>query len=781
MQWKRISNSLSIKPKITGCIVFFILILVTLFMLSQQYEIAKKTKRTTMANELSIIQENIEQSLKNCYTTTLSLALTINDNGVPSDFKTIGAQLMASNSDIEAVQLVPDGIIRYIYPLKGNEKAIGLNILQDKTLKDEALASILKRKMYFAGPLNLAQGGQGIIGRLPIYNNNRFWGFSAVLLKLDRLLKTAGVDLQSNSKYYFQFSKKNPLTQKEIFYLKKDKEIERNPFVSAIIPDGNWKVYLFDKNPKSIYSTLITPALLGLFVSLWFGYITFLLVKKPAELQTLIKQQATKLFKSELQFQTIFKQAGIGIASADPKTGRFMEINDHFCDILGFRNSELKEKSFKEITHPDDLENDLIQLEKINQGFIESYSQEKRYISKNGSEVWGSVIISPLWNEKKEHISNIAFLKDITARKINEAIIISSKQKNEALINTIDGIVWETDAEVNFTFISKKVEDILGYTSQEWLSSKSFWSDHIYHEDKEFVLNFCKTQTTANLDHDFEYRMIAKNGNIVWLRDIVNLSRDPNGKLLNLRGIMIDITKTKEIEADLNKSLYLVTEQNKRLLNFSYIVSHNLRSHTSNITSLINLIETSESKEEIEQMLTLLKTVSNSLNETMLNLNEVVNIQTNIGLVTEDLNLKKYVLNSLQVLETKIKEKHATVNVNISSEITVNYNPAYLESVLYNLISNAIRYSDPHKELIIDINLTLEGTTKFLEIIDNGIGIDLLRNGDKIFGMYKTFTNHKDSKGIGLFITKNQIEAMGGNITITSEINEGTAFKIKMA
>jgi hypothetical protein len=180
-------------------------------------------------------------------------------------------------------------------------------------------------------------------------------------------------------------------------------------------------------------------------------------------------------------------------------------------------------------------------------------------------------------------------------------------------------------------------------------------------------------------------------------------------------------------------------------------------------------------------MLGLLKSVSGSLNETMLNLNEVVNIQTNIGLVTEDLNLKKYVLNSLQVLETKIKEKQATVHLNIAAETTVNYNPAYLESILYNLISNAIRYSDPYKELIININLIEEGTTKFLEISDNGIGIDLTRNGNKIFGMYKTFTNHKDSKGIGLFITKNQIEAMGGYITIESELNQGTTFKIKIA
>jgi PAS domain S-box-containing protein len=780
-KWITFSSWFSLKPFTTGCIVFVIFNLITLFILHQRYEIAQETKRFKMASDLKSIQQNIEQSLKNCYTTTLTLALTIDDNGKVNDFNAIGAQLIESNNDIVAVQLVPDGIIKYTYPLKGNEKSIGLNILESKYLKDEAIASIFRRKMYFAGPLELVQGGQGIVGRLPVYNNNRFWGFSAVLLKLDQLLKNAGVDQSTTSKYYFQFSKKDPSTNEEIFFIKRGKEFEGNPFVSAIIPDGNWKVYLFDKNPNSIYPTLITPALLGLVVSLWFGYITFLLVKKPAELQTLIQQQATKLFKSELQFKTIFEQAGLGIAVVDMETGRFMEINDHFCKILGYSEIELKVKSFKEVTHQDDLENDLKQVSKINSGMIDNYSLEKRYLNKKGDVVWVSLTVSPLWNEDNKHISNIAFVQNITTRKINENLIKNSQQKIASLINSIDGIVWETDANFNFTFISKKVESILGYTSEDWLSTKNFWENNIYADDKDFVLQYCTEQAKAHCDHDFEYRMIAKNGDIIWLRDIVNFISDPDGNFINLRGIMIDITKTKEIEYELNNSLNLITEQNKRLLNFSYIVSHNLRSHTSNITSLINLIETSESKEEIEQMLGLLKSVSGSLNETMLNLNEVVNIQTNIGLVTEDLNLKKYVLNSLQVLETKINEKQATVHLNIPAETTVNYNPAYLESILYNLISNAIRYSDPHKKLIININLIEEGTTKFLEISDNGIGIDLTRNGNKIFGMYKTFTNHKDSKGIGLFITKNQIEAMGGYITIESELNQGTTFKIKIA
>ena len=235
---------------------------------------------------------------------------------------------------------------------------------------------------------------------------------------------------------------------------------------------------------------------------------------------------------------------------------------------------------------------------------------------------------------------------------------------------------------------------------------------------------------------------------------------------------------SKEAEKDLDAAFNLVTKQNKRLLNFSYIVSHNLRSHTSNIASIVALIESSETEEEREEMMGLLKTVSSSLNETMIHLNEVTNIKKNIGLVSEPLNLEKYITRVKNILADQITSKGVTILTAIPADTMINYNPAYLESILYNVISNSIRFRHPSRKPIIKINLVIENDMKVLQISDNGIGIDLVKNADKIFGMYKTFTNNSDSKGIGLFITKNQIDAMGGSITVESELNIGTTFKI---
>ena len=939
-KWLKYISWFFSKPKTTGLFVFICLSFIIGFTVYQQYRIIKEDERREMNNILQIVHQNIEQTLKNCYTTALTLALTINDEGIPKNFDNVGKQLTESNPTINAVQLVPRGIIKYTYPMKGNEAAMNLNILTSPYLRKEALKSIATRKMYFAGPLKLKQGGVGIVGRFPVFHNNKFWGFSAVVIKLETLLKSSGINNVDESKYYFQLSKKNPVNSKEIFYLPSKSGFLDNYHISATIPDGEWKLYLIYKQQNYLYYQILIPAILGLVFAGFFSLLLIILLRMPQELQLLVHNQTTKLLHSELKFKAIFDQAAVGIAYINSHSGNFLEINRQYCDLLGYSEQEMKDRNFQSVTHPEDLEEDLLYMEKLKEGKIREYSLEKRYVTKKNTVLWTKLTVSPLWDVNERPTTHIAIIEDIslkkeaeelikksetrfkslfddsplplreedfsdvkkyleelnlmhadievvrnyfeknpnivdkshslvklinankaclklhkvkskeelivsksilfnnkasycftehlvaitqgenkfildtviknrkgeyrninlrwkaiegykkslariivstedtTDRKAVEKIILETKQRMESLINTIESIVWERNAtNLSFTFISKKVENILGYTSEEWLENPNFWADHIYQEDREWTMNYCALKTNQNLNHDFEYRMIAKDGSLVWLRDIVNVVME-NGKVVSLRGIMIDISKTKEAEKELNDAFNLVTEQNKRLLNFSYIVSHNLRSHTSNISSIMDLIEISESEEEKNEMIQLLKTISNSLNETMLHLNEVINIRTNIGLVSKPLNLNQYIETVQSVLTEQIISNDVSISTVIPKNVMVNYNPAYLESILYNIISNSIRYRHPERKPAISIKWLIENKFNVLQISDNGVGIDLVKNADKIFGMYKTFSTNSDAKGIGLFITKNQIDAMGGNITVESEPNIGTTFKI---
>ena len=133
-------------------------------------------------------------------------------------------------------------------------------------------------------------------------------------------------------------------------------------------------------------------------------------------------------------------------------------------------------------------------------------------------------------------------------RKEAEETIHLSEEKYIALVNSVDGIVWEADAETfNFNFVSKQAERLLGYPTEQWINEPAFWSNHIYSEDRDWVVEFCVNSTNAKESHEFEYRMVAKNGTIVWLRNIVSVIVENNIPVM-LRGIMIDITERKKAE-----------------------------------------------------------------------------------------------------------------------------------------------------------------------------------------------------------------------------------------
>src|SRR5690606_3158404 len=231
----------------------------------------------------------------------------------------------------------------------------------------------------------------------------------------------------------------------------------------------------------------------------------------------------------------------------------------------------------------------------------------------------------------------------------------------------------------------------------------------------------------------------------------------------------------KEIE--LGNTIDIVGEQNNRLVNFAHIVSHNLRSHAGNLKMLIDVFKNAD-QEEREEMLEHLEAISNGLYVTIGHLKELVEIQFEVKNVKERLNLRHYLKNILNILHNEIKKHGVNVEVNIPLDVMVTYNPAYLESILLNFTTNAIKYSSPERSPIIMYDFEIKDGKKILSITDNGLGIDLKKHKNSLFGMYKTFHKNQNSRGIGLFITKNQIEAMGGSVEVFSEVNKGTTFKI---
>ncbi|WP_264563602.1 PAS domain-containing protein [Flavobacterium sp. N3904] len=243
--------------------------------------------------------------------------------------------------------------------------------------------------------------------------------------------------------------------------------------------------------------------------------------------------------------------------------------------------------------------------------------------------------------------------------------------------------------------------------------------------------------------------------------------------------IQRDITEEKKLEKEKEILIRELIINNKDLKQFSYITSHNLRAPLSNLTGLLNLIDDIIIEDpELKEILSGFKVSTHLLNETINDLAKVITIKDGPSSQIEILSIKELFENILNQINYQLETIKPTLNINFGEVVTINTNKAYFESILLNLLTNALKYRSKDRLLIIDITIIGVDNTVIIEFKDNGIGIDLERNKDKIFGLYQRFHNYPDSKGLGLYLVKSQIEAMGGTISIESEVNKGTAYTL---
>lgn len=278
-----------------------------------------------------------------------------------------------------------------------------------------------------------------------------------------------------------------------------------------------------------------------------------------------------------------------------------------------------------------------------------------------------------------------------------------------------------------------------------------------------------------------EYKIIRpSDGSERWVSTWARIQFNPDSTPAMLTCFVQDITEQKLTLQSLDQSLKLNHNQNERLLNFSYIVSHNLRSHYSNFEQLLEFLEKTPIEAERNDIIQHLKTVAGRFDDTLRNLNHVVSIQKSRTTIIKPLSLKPWVDNSIQGLAYLIAEKNAIVINNVAAEVVIDYNPAFLENILQSFLSNAIKYSHPDRQPIVRIDYFYDQDKAILQFQDNGLGIDLNKYREKLFGMYKTFHHNSDARGISLFLCKGQVNAMGGQIEVESEVNVGSIFKIQL-
>ncbi len=242
---------------------------------------------------------------------------------------------------------------------------------------------------------------------------------------------------------------------------------------------------------------------------------------------------------------------------------------------------------------------------------------------------------------------------------------------------------------------------------------------------------------------------------------------------------VVDVTKIKQLELELQLSNTLISQQNQRLLSFSYIVSHNLKSYARNLDGILTFLIKAEDEEKRGKLMELLIDISKGFNTPVDNLNELVTMQANnTGTPSSEINLLDCIQNALKAVRVDIERTNATVTIDVGEEITLTANAATIDSILLNMLTNAIKYRHPERQPEIMISAIVASGEIVISVSDNGLGLDLTKHGKDLFGIFKTFHGNSDASGMGLFLTRFQIEQMGGRIEVHSEVDKGAKFVV---
>ncbi|MEO8235713.1 MAG: PAS domain-containing protein [Flavobacterium sp.] len=505
--------------------------------------------------------------------------------------------------------------------------------------------------------------------------------------------------------------------------------------------------------------------------------------EKRKEIEKSLNENQEKLRQSEYQLRLITENSSDGFVIMEDEKVTY--LSPSYAKFMGYEPETLigiSSDQIFEVMHPDDKERAKEFIENNLKNKITSFKCEFRFRRKSGEYYWREDYANVIYdkNDKKSKYSKyIIISRDIHERKLIENKLIDSEQQLRLITeNTSDGVLVIESGKL--TYISPSYIKLLQYPKEYF---ENFTTEDIFNnfhpDDIKIVRPYIEYNLSKqNTELKYEFRFKDSRGQYHWREDSANVIYDKNGKSSKYIVITRDISARKEAEREKNRLYEITVKQNEKLIKFTHIVSHDIRSHTSNLSMILDLFEDTNDPNEQKEYFDMLKQSTNKLSDTIFYLNETVAVQSGEKNEKIKLNLKAEIKKAILGINAIILTNDAVINIEIDDEIEIIATQSYLESIIFNMLTNAIKYKSTTRNPIININAEIiENRTK-LTIQDNGIGIDLIKNKDKVFGMYKTFHGNPDAVGLGLFMVKNHIESMGGRIEIESELDKGTTFNM---
>ncbi|WP_366184194.1 PAS domain-containing protein [Flavobacterium ovatum] len=533
--------------------------------------------------------------------------------------------------------------------------------------------------------------------------------------------------------------------------------------------DGNYPIFNFSKD-----------ILLVTFTGLIFRYILTENENKSKAIFEKLKKTNNEIKESNEKYDIVAKATSDTIWDWNIAEDK-LYWNKGIKGIYGYNQEEVGESSnwwFQNI-HPEDSIKMSIKLYSFIEQKTENWQDEYRFKCADNTYKYVLDRGFLLKDENGKAIRMIGAIQDITKRKEEE---LRLKLLETVILQTKDSIII-TEAHFNKTKLPKIV-----YVNPAFTTMTGYESDEILHKSPDFLsgpnTNFKIIKKVILAIKNYEECVIEmisykKNGEEFWLHFSMIPIYNSEKEISHWISIQRDITEEKRQEKEREQLILELTRNNKDLKQFSYITSHNLRAPISNLTGLLTLIEDITIEDiELKEILYGFNKSTHLLNETINDLTKVMIIKDNTSILKESISLKDVFENVFNQLSFQIDLQRPILKIDFDKVPTLIANKSYIESILLNLLSNALKYKSDNRNLKITITADQTNDLVTLQFKDNGIGIDLNRNRDKIFGLYQRFHDYPDSKGLGLYLVKSQVNAMEGTISVNSEVDKGTTFTL---
>ncbi|HVV56396.1 MAG TPA: PAS domain-containing sensor histidine kinase [Mucilaginibacter sp.] len=489
------------------------------------------------------------------------------------------------------------------------------------------------------------------------------------------------------------------------------------------------------------------------------------------------KAAREKYLEGETRFRRIVEAAQEGIWTIDDQE-KTNFVNQKMADILGYTPEEMIGKGLYDFMDEEGKAYAIACMERRRRGSKENL--DIRYKTKNGDDVWANISANPVFDENGVYKGALAMVTDITQRKFDEDALKKSEANLRTIFENTDTayVLFDTDLTIiSFNALAQKYSE--EQNGKSLVVNKPI-SDYFTPERWPFIKETVD-KVARGITVSYELSSVKSDGSVRW-NDVRWLNvKDDNGETRGFILVNQDRTEAKLAALERERITSDLIQHNKDLEQFTYIISHNLRAPVANIIALSEMLNEagtdSNTKEEVIERIS--KSIQN-VDTVIQDLNHILQARDTVNEKRENVYFRELIDTIRASIYNTIVSEQVEFKYDFEEAKSIFTVRSYIYSIFYNLTSNSIKYRKPGIPPVISIKSHHSRNKIELRFRDNGKGIDMSKYAAQVFGLYKRFDHSVEGKGMGLFMVKTQVEALGGSIRIKSKPGEGTEFVIQL-